>query len=76
MSSGSISAAKVLAYSLPALQAAILLKEKAGTELTAVVEAGFYRRDEQVAFVLATLERSAIKIAGSVPNTNSTPASV
>src|SRR5437016_3643572 len=50
-----ISAAKVLSYSLPALQAAILKKEKAGTELTAVVEAGFDRRDEQVAFALATL---------------------
>jgi hypothetical protein len=60
-----MNAAKVLAYSLPALQAAILKKEKAGTELTAVVEANVDRRDEQVAFALRTLERAAIKIAGT-----------
>ena len=60
-----INAAKVLAYSLPALQAAILKKEKAGTELTAIVEANADRRDEQIAFALATLERAAIKTAGT-----------
>ena len=59
-----INAAKVLAYSLPALQAAILKKEKATTELTAIVEANVDRRDAQVAFALATLEHSAIKVAG------------
>jgi hypothetical protein len=60
-----INAAKVLAYSLPALQSAILKKEKAGTELTAVVEATVDRRDDQVAFAMATLEHAAIKIAGT-----------
>jgi hypothetical protein len=59
-----INAAKVLAYSLPALQAAILEKEKAQTELTAIVEANLDNRDKQVAFALATLEHSSIKIAG------------
>jgi hypothetical protein len=60
-----INSAKVLAYSLPALQAAILKKEKAGTELTAIVEASADRRDDQVAFAYGTLEHAAIKIAGT-----------
>ena len=59
-----VNAAKVLAYSLPVLEAAILKREKAQTELMAIVEANLDRRDSQVAFALATLEHSAIKIAG------------
>ena len=60
-----INSAKVLAYSLPPLQTAILKKEKAATDMTAVVEAGLDRRDEHVAFALAILEHSAIKIVGT-----------
>ena len=63
-------AAKVLAFSYPELRDGIARVEQAKTELTAVVEAHLDRKDEQIAFALAVLERSriAIRHTGDLPS--------
>jgi hypothetical protein len=58
-----VSAAKVLAYSYPALREGILKKENAHAELTAIIEDDLDRSPEQVRFAIRTLESNAIKIA-------------
>ena len=58
-----VSAAKVLAYSYPALREGILKKENAHAELTAIVEDDFDRAADQVRFAIRTLETNAIKLA-------------
>ena len=62
-------AAKVLAFSYPELSAGIARAENAKTELTAIVEAELDRSDDQIAFALAVLQRTAIKVAttGELP---------
>ena len=54
-------AAKVLAFSYPELRDGILRAENAKAELTAIVEGGLERKDDQVAFALAVLARSEIR---------------
>ncbi len=58
-----INAAKVLAYSYPALREGILRKENAHAELTAVIEDRLDQSDEQIRFAMRTLETNSISIA-------------
>ncbi len=58
-----INAAKVLAYSYPALREGILRKENAHAELTAVIEDRLDQSDEQIRFAMRTLESNAITVA-------------
>jgi len=58
-----VDAAKVLAYSYPALRDGLRRAENAGSELTAVVEDGLQRDDEAIGFALATLAASEIRVA-------------
>lgn len=58
-----VNAAKVLAFSYPQIADGIARVEKAKSELTAVVEHGLDRGDEQIGFALVTLERSRIAVA-------------
>jgi hypothetical protein len=58
-----VDSAKVLAFSYPLIAAGIRKKEKARTELTAIVEDALDRKDEAIAFALATLEQSHITAA-------------
>jgi len=58
-----VDAAKVLAFSYPALRDGLLRAENAGSELTAVVEDGLNRGDEGIGFALATLAASQINVA-------------
>jgi hypothetical protein len=58
----SVNAAKVLAFSYPALVAGIRSKEGAEARLTAVVEDGLEKND-QIEFALDTLEQHKIQIA-------------
>jgi len=60
-----INAAKVLAFSYPALQEGIRRVENAGTLLTAIVEDELDRDDEEVLFALNTLHGSGIQVAVS-----------
>ena len=55
--------AKILAFSFPQIEAGILRAERAKAALTAVVEDGLDRGDEQVAFALETLDQARIAIA-------------
>lgn len=59
-----VNAAKVLAYSYPAVREGILRKENAHTELTAIVEDRLDRSDEHVRYALRTLEINMIATAG------------
>ena len=56
-------AAKVLAFSYPALREGIQRVENAGTALTAIVEDDLDRNDEKVLFALNTLHGSGIRVA-------------
>lgn len=58
-----VDSAKVLAFSFPLIAEGIRKKEKAKTELTAVVEDNLDRKDEAIAFALATLKGSHIAVA-------------
>lgn len=58
-----INAAKVLAYSYPALREGILRKENAHAELTAIVEDDLDRSPEPVRFALRSLETNLIQVA-------------
>lgn len=58
-------AAKVLAFSYPELRDGVRRVANAGTELTAIVEAELDRGDDQVAFALAVLEKTEIKVAST-----------
>ena len=58
-----VNAAKVLAFSYPQIAEGITRVERAKSELTAIVEHGLDRGDEQIGFALETLERSRIAIA-------------
>ena len=60
-----VDSAKVLAFSLPLIAEGIRKKEKAKTELTAVVEDDLDRKDESVAFALATFKSSHIAVASA-----------
>ncbi len=57
-----VDAAKVLAFSYPALRDGLRRAENAGSELTAVVEDGL-RDDDAIGFALATLAASEIRVA-------------
>ena len=57
-----VNAAKVMAFSYPALIAGIRSKEGAEARLTAVVEDGLQKND-QIEFALGTLEQQGIQIA-------------
>jgi hypothetical protein len=54
---------KTLAYSYPLIQAGMLRKLNAKTELTAIVEDGLDRGVAEIAFGIAVLERSQIVVA-------------
>ena len=56
-------AAKVLAFSYPQIAAGIEREEKARAEMTAIVEDELEREDEEIAFALAVLEESRIRVA-------------
>ena len=58
-----VDAAKVLAFSYPALREGLRRAENAGSELTAVIEDGLNRGDEAIGFALATLAASEIRVA-------------
>ena len=58
-----VDSAKVLAFSFPLIAAGVRKKEKAKTELTAIVEDALDRKDEPIAFALATLKQSRIAVA-------------
>jgi hypothetical protein len=58
-----VDAAKVLAFSFPQIAAGIARKRQAETEFTAIVEDDLDRQDENVAFAVTTLERTAIRVA-------------
>ena len=58
-----VDAAKVLAFSYPALRDGLRRAENAGSELTAVVEDGLHRQDDAIGFALATLAASEIRVA-------------
>ena len=58
-----VDSAKVLAFSFPLIAEGIHKKEKAKTELTAVVEDDLDRKDEAIAFALATFKSSRIAVA-------------
>jgi hypothetical protein len=58
-----VDAAKVLAFSYPALREGLRRAENATGELTAVVEDGLPREDEAIGFALATLAASEIRVA-------------
>jgi len=58
-----VDAAKVMAFSYPALREGLRRAENAGSELTAVVEDGLNRGDEAIGFALATLAASEIRVA-------------
>jgi hypothetical protein len=56
-------AAKVLGFSYPQMAAGIEREEKARAELTAIVEDDLEREEEGIAFALAVLEESRIRVA-------------
>jgi len=58
-----VDAAKVLAFSYPALREGLRRAENAASELTAVVEDGLNRDDDAIGFALATLAASEIRVA-------------
>ena len=58
-----VDSAKVLAFSFPLIAAGIRKKEKAKTALTAIIEDSLDRKDEPIAFALATLQQSHIAVA-------------
>jgi hypothetical protein len=58
-----VDSAKVLAFSFPLIAAGIRKKEKAKAELTAIVEDTLDRKDEAIAFALATFKSSRIAVA-------------
>ena len=58
-----VNAAKVLAFSYPQIAEGIARVERAKSELTAIVEHGLDRNDDQIGFALETLDRSQIAIA-------------
>jgi hypothetical protein len=58
-----VDAAKVLAFSYPALREGLRRAENAGSELTAVVEDRLNREDDGIGFALATMAASEIRVA-------------
>jgi hypothetical protein len=58
-----VNAAKLLAFSFPQVRAGIRRAEEAEAHLTAVVEDDLDRRDDAIAFALATLEAQEIAVA-------------
>ena len=60
-----VDSAKVLAFSFPLIAEGIRKKEKAKTELTAIVEDALDRKDEPIAFARATLKQSHIAVAAA-----------
>ena len=58
-----VDAAKVLAFSYPALREGLRRAENAASELTAVVEDGLNRDDDAIGFALATLAAREIRVA-------------
>ncbi len=60
-----VDSAKVLAFSFPLIAAGIRKKEKANAELTAIVEDTLDRKDEAIAFALATFKGSHIVVAAA-----------
>lgn len=58
-----VDAAKVLAFSYPALREGLRRAENAGSELTALVEDGLNRGDDAIGFALATLAASEIQVS-------------
>jgi hypothetical protein len=61
--SSDVDAAKVLAFSYPAMAEGMALEEKVEASLTAVVEDSLDRSDEGILFALAMMERSRIGVA-------------
>ena len=59
-----VDVAKVLAFSYPQIAEGLLRSEQAKTSLTAIVEDELDRGDEAIAFAVAILEQSAIRVAG------------
>ena len=55
-------AAKILAFSYPELRDGIRRAESAATELTAIVEPDLDRNDDQIAFALAVLAKTEIRV--------------
>jgi len=58
-----VDAAKVLAFSYPALREGLRRAEDAASELTAVVEDELNREDDAIGFALATLAANEIRVA-------------
>jgi hypothetical protein len=58
-----VDAAKVLAFSFPLLSRGIAKVRKAKSELTAIVEEGLDRGEENITFALETLEQAHVQIA-------------
>lgn len=58
-----VDSAKVLAFSFPLIAEGIRKKEKAKAELTAIVEDALDRKDDAIAFALATFKSSHIAVA-------------
>jgi hypothetical protein len=58
-----VNSAKVLAFTFPKIREGIARTEKAGADLTAIVETELSQDDEAVAFALATLRGSEIQVA-------------
>ena len=61
--SSDVDAAKVLAFSYPAMAEGMAREEKVEASLTAVVEDSLDRSDEGILFALAMMERSRIAVA-------------
>ena len=57
-----VDAAKVLAFSWPQIAAGLAREEHATASLTAIVEDGLDRADEQIAFALATMDNAHIGV--------------
>jgi hypothetical protein len=58
-----VDAAKVLAFTFPLLSRGIAKARKAKSELTAIVEEGLDRGEENIAFALETLEQARVQVA-------------
>jgi len=60
-----VDAAKILAFSYPQVREGVARVEGCQTELTAIIEPGLQREDQEVAFAMEMLQRNAIHIAGT-----------
>ena len=57
--------AKILAFSYPELREGIARIEQAKTQLTAIVEPGLNKEDDEISFALAVLAKSEIAVANT-----------